>query len=80
MTIETFDDARRAIAEGTDPHDAARAVVAAMTPEERLWCLDGDAPTHAGLGFMARDGYHLASFLAARVERLGFFRCGGSRC
>jgi len=43
-----------------------------MTPEERLWCLDGDAPTWAGLHFLTQqDGYHLAPFRAAEVERLG---------
>lgn len=43
-----------------------------MTPDERLWCLDGDAPTWAGLTFMHRDhGYHRAPFVAARVDRLG---------
>lgn len=43
-----------------------------MTPDERLWCLDGDAPTWAGLPFMHRDhGYHRAPFVAARVDRLG---------
>ena len=26
------------------PHDEVRATVAAMTPDEKLWCLDGDAP------------------------------------
>lgn len=66
-----FDDARRAVAGGTRPEDAAREVVAAMTPEERLWCLDGDAPTWAGLTFLAEDGYHLTAFAAAEVERLG---------
>lgn len=67
-----YDDARRAVAAGTAPEDAARALVAELTPEERLWCLDGDAPTWAGLRFLGEDGYHLAPFVAARVDRLGF--------
>jgi beta-glucosidase len=45
--------------------------VAALTPEERLWCLDGDAPCLAGLDFLAGGGYHRAPFHAARVERVG---------
>ncbi len=69
--VTTFPEAVAAVAAGTDPHDAARALVAAMTPEERLWCLDGDAPTHRGLRFLMRDGYHQAPFLAAEVERVG---------
>ncbi|MFZ6004599.1 MAG: beta-glucosidase family protein [Actinomycetota bacterium] len=67
----SFDDARRAVAAGTSPEVAARDLVATMTPEERLWCLDGDAPTWAGLRFLGDDGYHLATFGAAQVERVG---------
>ena len=66
-----FDEARAAVRRGEEPSDLASLVVGAMTPEERLWCLDGDAPTWAGLAFLARDGYHLAAFAAAEVERLG---------
>ncbi len=42
-----------------------------MTEDEKLWCLDGDAPFWAGLGYMGRGGYHKSPFYAARVERLG---------
>ncbi len=53
-----------------------------MTEEEKLWCLDGDAPFWAGLGSMGRGGYHKSPFYAARVERLGlpgFAFCDGPR-
>jgi len=70
--INNFADAQRAVAAGEAPADAARELVGLMTPDERLWCLDGDAPTWAGLHFLTRqDGYHLAPFAAAKVERLG---------
>src|SRR5437763_9332469 len=69
--MASFDDARAAVANGTAPEAAARALVEAMTPEERLWCLDGDAPPWAGLTFLGDDGYHKAPFRAAQVERLG---------
>ncbi len=70
--INNFADARRAVAAGAAPADAARQLVAQMTADERLWCLDGDAPTWAGLHFLTQqDGYHLAPFRAAEVERLG---------
>lgn len=60
------------MAGGTAPAAAAAELVSQMTPEERLWCLDGDAPTWAGLGFMHREnGYHKAPFVAARLQRLG---------
>ena len=72
MTIQSFDDARAAVAKGTSVDDAARSLVATLTPEERLWCLDGDAPTWAGLVFLgSNDGYHKAPFGAAEVERVG---------
>jgi beta-glucosidase len=67
-----FDEARAAVRAGAAPTDAARQLVAALTPAERLWCLDGDAPTWAGLGFLAKqDGYHRMPFTAAVVERVG---------
>jgi len=70
-TVKHFDEARQAVLHGSSPDDAARQLVASMTPEERLWCLDGDAPTWAGLHFLADDGYHKAPFVAAQVERIG---------
>ena len=43
MKIPTFDAARRAVAQGAAIADVARALVAELTPDEKLWCLDGDA-------------------------------------
>ena len=63
--MRSFAGARDAVATGASPEEAARELVAAMTPDERLWCLDGDAPTWAGLGFLGDDGYHKAPFRAA---------------
>ncbi len=70
-TIQTFEDARRAVAAGVAVDDVARSFVAALTPEERLWCLDGDLPTWAGLGFLAQDGYHRATCNGAALDRTG---------
>jgi beta-glucosidase len=67
-----FDDARTAVANGMPAAEAARAVVAGLTPDERLWCLDGDAPTWAGLKFLSADGYHRAPFVGAELPRVGF--------
>src|SRR5580698_3655142 len=63
-----YADAVTAVSGGTSPLDAARTVVDAMTPEERLWCLDGDLPFWGDLG---TGGYHKRPFPAAGVERLG---------
>ena len=66
-----FELAREAVRQGATPESAAADVVAAMTQEERLWCLDGDVPALAGLAHLGRDGYHQAPFPAARVDRVG---------
>jgi beta-glucosidase len=66
-----FDLARAAVGSGSDPATQAATVVAAMTPDEKLWCLDGDAPTWAGLEFLGQGGYHEAPFYGAVVERVG---------
>ncbi len=67
----TFDRAARAVAGGAAADVEARAVVAAMTPDERLWCLDGDLPFWAGLDDLGHGGYHKRPFPAAYVARLG---------
>lgn len=66
-----FADAAARVAEGADPHAEARALVDAMTPDERRWCLDGDHPFWAGITDMGQGGYHRRVFPAAQVERLG---------
>ena len=39
----------------------ARDIVAGLTGDEKLWCLDGDAPPFwAGLAYLAESGYHRA--------------------
>lgn len=58
-------------AAGDESDRKARAIVAEMTPQEKLWCLDGDAPFWAGLSYLAESGYHKSPFRAAAVERLG---------
>lgn len=69
--ITTFDEARAAVSAGMPVIDAARELVVGLTDHERLWCLDGDGPTWAGLTFLGNDGYHKAPFGAAEVERVG---------
>jgi beta-glucosidase len=71
LKIPDFEAARRAVAGGAAVTDVARALVAELTPDEKLWCLDGDAPTWAGLRFLGADGYHNAPFVAAQIERVG---------
>ncbi len=56
---------------GSTPDERARTIVATMTDDEKLWCLDGDAPFWAGLVYLSEQGYHKSPFRAARVDRLG---------
>ena len=51
--------------------DRARSIVGEMTDDEKLWCLDGDAPFWAGLTYLGESGYHKSPFRAAGVVRLG---------
>jgi beta-glucosidase len=71
MEISNFEDARAAVRAGAAPAEAAAALVNAMTEDERLWCLDGDTPTWAGLDFLQKGGYHRAPFRAGAIERIG---------
>ena len=59
------------VRDGADHHVEARGLIAQMTVEERLHCLDGGAPVAGGLSDMSRGGYHRRPFRACRVERLG---------
>jgi beta-glucosidase len=56
---------------GDESRERARSIVARMTEDEKLWCLDGDAPFWAGLAYLQEAGYHKSPFRAAAVERLG---------
>jgi beta-glucosidase-like glycosyl hydrolase len=66
-----FSDAADRVRGGADPRAEAAQLVAAMTVEERLSCLDGDAPFWPGLLDMAGGGYYTHPWPAARVDRLG---------
>src|ERR1700722_11151425 len=68
---ETYDRAARAVWAGSVPGVAAQMVVDAMTPEERLGCLDGGLPFWAGLADLGTGGYHKRPFPAGQVDRLG---------
>ena len=70
--ILTFEHARRAVAAGRPIASVAQALTASLTDHEKLWCLDGDAPTWAGLRFLGDSGYHKAVFKGAELERVGF--------
>ena len=66
-----YRQAADAVAAGADPRAQAAGLVARMTLDERLDCLDGDLPFWAGLEHLATGGYHRRPFPAAAVPRLG---------
>ncbi|HUS44298.1 MAG TPA: glycoside hydrolase family 3 C-terminal domain-containing protein [Ilumatobacteraceae bacterium] len=66
-----FEEAAARVRTGGDHHLEAVALVAQMTIEERLGCLDGDTPFWPGLIDMTAGGYYRHPWPAARVERLG---------
>ena len=70
MTTE-YGDALKRVRNGADHHAEARALIALMTSEERLHCLDGGSPFWEGMNDLSRGGYHIRPFPAFRVPRLG---------
>ncbi len=66
-----YDLALEQVRGGADARGEARALIAQMTQEERLHCLDGGSPFWAGMKDMSTGGYHMRPFPACRVPRLG---------
>ncbi|MEM9134910.1 MAG: glycoside hydrolase family 3 N-terminal domain-containing protein [Actinomycetota bacterium] len=68
-----YEEAQAAVGGGEDPVAVAERFVAELTDEEKLWCLDGDSPTFAGLHHMLNEaGYHRLPAAAAVLDRVGF--------
>ena len=66
-----FEEAAARVRSGGDHHAEAVSLVAEMTIEERLGCLDGETPFWPGLIDMTAGGYYRHPWPAAHVERLG---------
>ena len=69
--MTAFDEAADRVAQGTDARAEADHLVAMMTLEEKLGCLDGEAAFWPGIADLMGGGYHAHGWPAARVERLG---------
>ena len=69
--MTAFDEAADRVAQGTDARAEADQLVAMMTLEEKLGCLDGEAAFWPGIADLMGGGYHAHGWPAARVERLG---------
>ena len=66
-----YEQALAKVASGTPPEVAALDLVAHMTLDEKVHCLDGGVPFWIGVGDITTGGYHSRPFRGARVERLG---------
>lgn len=66
-----FEAAAARVGAGSDHHTEAAQLVAEMTLDERLGCLDGDTPFWPGLFDMTAGGYYRHPWPAAHLERLG---------
>ena len=67
----SFETAVTAVRGGRRPEDEARGLYGQLTPEERLWLLDGDDEFWAGLREMIEEGYNLRPYVHGAVPRLG---------
>jgi len=67
-----YDRAKARVRAGAPADAEARLLVARMTLDEKLGCLDGDTDFWTGLVDMVSGGYYRHPFPAARVARLGF--------
>ena len=68
--MTAFDEAAARVARGADARAEADALVAMMTLDEKLGCLDGEQPFWPGIADLAGGGYHAHGWPAARVDRL----------
>ncbi|WP_433306769.1 glycoside hydrolase family 3 C-terminal domain-containing protein [Actinoplanes sp. CA-030573] len=68
--MNAFQDAVDRIKAGADTDAEAGDLLAQLTPDEKLWLLDGDADFWPGMAEMAA-GYNLKPILMGAVDRLG---------
>jgi beta-glucosidase len=66
-----FRTAVQAVRDGAPPAEQAAALYQELTPDERLWLLDGDDPFWAGQAVMMTEGYNVRPIVHGAVERLG---------
>jgi beta-glucosidase len=69
VTVEDVEEEGRA---GRHDRRDVEELVRALTDDEKLNCLDGDAPFWAGISYLGEGGYHKSPFRAARIDRVGF--------
>jgi beta-glucosidase-like glycosyl hydrolase len=70
-TPTAFSAAVAAVRAGGSPDAAAGDLLRQMTPEERLWLLDGDLPFWDAMADMLGNGYNRTPYPMGRLDRLG---------
>src|SRR4051794_11420334 len=66
----TFDEAVAHLREGGAIEEQTDLLLAQLTPDEKLWLLDGDAEFWAGIAEMS-TGYNLRPIIMGEIRRLG---------
>ena len=66
-----FDEAVARVRAGGDADLEAGSLYAQLTPDERLWLLDGDTEFWAGLQALRAGGFNVRPFVHGEVSRLG---------
>lgn len=69
--MTAFETAAGKVRSGANARSEARSLVAQMTLDEKLGCLDGDTPFWPGVSDMVNGGYNEHPWPAAHVDRLG---------
>ncbi|GIH94153.1 glycoside hydrolase family 3 C-terminal domain-containing protein [Planobispora siamensis] len=66
-----FSTALAAVRDGRSVDEAAGELLDLLTPQERLWLLDGDMPFWRGMADTMTNGYNRAPIPMGRIDRLG---------
>ena len=69
--VTQFDDAVRAVRNGTTAHEAAENLHALLDDDERLWLLDGDTEFWRGMAGFRMEGYNVRPIVMGAVDRVG---------
>jgi beta-glucosidase len=69
-TITDFPSGVQAVIEGQSSETVAEALLSQLTPEERLWLLDGDEPFWSGFMEMLTVGYNTKPYIHGQIDRI----------
>lgn len=70
-SVYTFDTAVEDVRNGTSSSEATKRLLNALSQNERLCLLDGDAPFWQGIRSIFTEGYNRKPYIHGEVKRLG---------